>query len=157
MRGDSMRNYLDLTGKIALVTGASSGIGAATARVLAEQGAAVAIHTFIMKKAPRRRGRRSRKAAVKAIIVHADVRASQDISSMINAVRAKLGPIDILSEQRRIAGGTSPSPRIDRATLGRGFRSELEERFPLCPGRGAPNEGTQEWRDHQRRLHCRTQ
>ncbi|MDQ1473244.1 MAG: hypothetical protein QOJ99_4724, partial [Bryobacterales bacterium] len=38
-----MQNYLDLTGKTALITGASSGIGAAAAAIFADLGARIAI------------------------------------------------------------------------------------------------------------------
>ena len=39
-----MQTYMDLTGKVAIVTGASSGIGHATAQALANCGAAIAIN-----------------------------------------------------------------------------------------------------------------
>lgn len=42
-----MKNYLDLSGKVALNTGASSGIGAASAMVFAELGAQVTIGYYL--------------------------------------------------------------------------------------------------------------
>lgn len=87
---------LDLTGRVALVTGASRGIGAAIALALAEAGADIAVNY-------RERTRDAESVAAvitaagrRAITVAADVSDSTAIATMIRAVEQGLGAIDIL-------------------------------------------------------------
>lgn len=91
-----MRNYLDLTGRIALITGASSGIGAAAAEVMADLGAQVAIGYHGNQKGADQVRDRVASAGGKAITVRADVRRSDEIRAMVESVTKQLGPIDIL-------------------------------------------------------------
>ena len=72
-----MRNYLDLTGRIALITGASSGIGAAAATLMAEMGAQVAIGYHANQKGAEQVRDAINSAGGKAITVRADVRRSR--------------------------------------------------------------------------------
>lgn len=91
-----MRNYLDLTGRVALVTGASSGIGAATAAVLADLGAIVAIGYHRNQKGGERVRDQILSAGGKAISLRADMRVAAEIRSLVSSVATQLGPIDIL-------------------------------------------------------------
>jgi 3-oxoacyl-[acyl-carrier protein] reductase len=92
-----------LTGRVALVTGASRGIGAAVAWALAEAGADVAINY---------RDRATEADAVAAqitalgrrsITLAADVSNSAAVTSMVRTIEDKLGPIDILINNAGIA------------------------------------------------------
>jgi 3-oxoacyl-[acyl-carrier protein] reductase len=91
-----MTPYFDLSGKVALVTGASSGIGAATAQVLAELGANVAIGYFNNADGAGRTRQQVEKTGRKAAVIHADVRQAEGIQKLVGETRARLGPIDIL-------------------------------------------------------------
>ncbi|WP_136621447.1 MULTISPECIES: SDR family oxidoreductase [Mesorhizobium] len=85
----------ELNGKIALVTGASSGIGMATALALAAQGAVVAI-------AARRRQRlddqakRIRDAGGEALVIEADITDEAQATAMVSRVLESYGRLDML-------------------------------------------------------------
>jgi 3-oxoacyl-[acyl-carrier protein] reductase len=91
-----MHNYLDLTGKVALVTGASSGIGAATAAVLADLGAHIAIGYHRNQKGAEEVRAKIAATGAKVVAIQADMRHAAQIARMVQSTVEQLGPIDIL-------------------------------------------------------------
>jgi 3-oxoacyl-[acyl-carrier protein] reductase len=91
-----MTNYFDLSNKVALVTGASSGIGAASAKALANLGADVAI-TYHHNQAGAEQVRDEIAGlGRKVVAIHADVRGNDQITALVSRVTDELGRIDIL-------------------------------------------------------------
>ena len=91
-----MKQFLDLTGRTALVTGASSGIGAATAATLAELGARVALSYHHNQRGAEETRDRILAAGGKAVAIAADVRRPDDIKTLVARTVSELGPVDIL-------------------------------------------------------------
>jgi NAD(P)-dependent dehydrogenase (short-subunit alcohol dehydrogenase family) len=81
-----------LKGKVAVITGGNSGIGLATAREFAEQGAKVVISGRDQKTLTEV----ARELGPDALVVRADVAHLADIDKLFAAVRAKFGRIDVL-------------------------------------------------------------
>lgn len=91
-----MQDYLDLKGKVALITGASSGIGAASAELLAELGALVAIGYNQNGSGADEVRARIVNAGGRATMIRADVRDPDQIVSLVARASEDFGPIDIL-------------------------------------------------------------
>jgi 3-oxoacyl-[acyl-carrier protein] reductase len=93
---------IDLSGKVALVTGASQGIGAEVARVLHRAGARVVINHPDLGEGRTRRdaheiaGRLNADRPESAVVLAADVRSPEAVSSMMASVRELWGGLDIL-------------------------------------------------------------
>ena len=85
-----------LSGRVALVTGGSRGIGRATCLALAEHGAAVAVHYHRQAQAANEAVESIRHAGGHAIALQADVSDSAAIIALVEQASAQLGAIDIL-------------------------------------------------------------
>ena len=95
---------LDLTGRIALVTGASRGIGSAIANALAEQGAEVVLSSRKQADLDAEAERINAKFPGKAFAVAAHAGKPEDLERLVKTVMDRSGRIDILVNN----AGTNP-------------------------------------------------
>ena len=89
-------NTKKLTGKVAIVTGASKGIGASIAKCLAAEGAAVVVNYASSKAGADKVVAEITSSGGKAISVQADVAKKTDIDRLLAEMKAAFGQLDIL-------------------------------------------------------------
>jgi len=92
-----------LHGKVALVTGASRGIGRAIANGLAAAGVNVAINFRERELEAHQVHSELDRLGVRSIAIQADVSVAADVERLIGRISAELGPVDILVNNAGIA------------------------------------------------------
>lgn len=101
-----MKNLFDLTGKVALITGASSGLGVQMARGLAEQGAKIAIVARRIERLEKLAAE-FKENGTECLSVRCDITKEEEIITMVSKVLAHYGQIDILVNNAGMASGTA--------------------------------------------------
>jgi len=102
---------LSLKGKIALITGATQGIGLATARALADEGCHLAFCGRNTRQLQRRQKELEGKG-IRVLAVTCDVRNEQSVSELFKAVRRRFRRIDILINNAGIAHADLPIAKL---------------------------------------------
>jgi NAD(P)-dependent dehydrogenase (short-subunit alcohol dehydrogenase family) len=100
-------NLLDLGGRVAIVTGGGTGIGAATAMLLAGHGATVAIAARTVEDLERTAASVERETGQRCLVVPTDVKDEAQVVRMVERTVGELGRLDILVNN---AGGTRMGP-----------------------------------------------
>ncbi len=91
-----MSKVIDLSGRKALVTGGSRGIGRATVIMLAEAGADVVIHYQKNERAALETKQIAESRGVQALVAQAEISKREDVEKMVGSVLEQWGAIDIL-------------------------------------------------------------
>ncbi|WP_128291003.1 SDR family oxidoreductase [Afifella aestuarii] len=90
------QNGLSLEGQNAVVTGASSGIGAAVAAGLAKAGADVVINFHSDEEGAEKTLSAVERAGSRGVIIRGDVGRERDVHKLFDCCEAELGPVDIV-------------------------------------------------------------
>jgi len=109
-RSEVSRLAKDLEGKVALVTGAGSGIGHAIAQRFGREGASVVVNYFGYEHEAEQLASELSKSCERSIAVQADVSKSTDVRRMVEQAVKEFGRIDVLVNN---AGIESSHPFLD--------------------------------------------
>lgn len=133
----------ELEGKVALITGASRGIGAACALVMSREGADVAINYKESQHLANDVAEQVRSLGRRALVIQADVSDSEQVTRMVDQVLAEWGHIDILVNN----AGRHFHHKLEELTLEKwytGIDTNLTSQV-LCSQAVVPSMRKQKW------------
>jgi len=117
------------TGRVVLVTGASSGIGAATARLLAARGMRVVVNYLHSAQAAQEVVAEIKAAGGQAVAVQADVRETAAVQSMVERVGSAWGGVDVLVHNALTPYVIKPFQEMTWEELGGKLDDEMRAAF----------------------------
>ena len=125
----------NLSGRVAIVTGAANGIGAATAVALAAEGARVVVADVVTGDAT---VAAVRAVGGEAIAVHCDVADPEQVAAMVDTAVQRLGGLDVLVNNAGVGGGSTPLHELDLDDWNRTLAVNLTGPF-LCTRAAMPH------------------
>lgn len=133
---------MDITGKVAVVTGGASGVGRALSRGLAERGAAAVVVCDIDADGAAKVAAELEAAGHRAIAVHADVSKEADVQALVASAEA-LGPVGLFFSNAGIivAGGPEASDDAWARIWTINVQSHIYVARAVLPGMLARGEG----------------
>ena len=117
---------------IALITGAGRGIGAATARLLAERGYDLVVNYHSDSEAADRVVAAAQASGVRALAVQADVSREAEVVALFERVDAELGALTALVNNAGIVQPQSRVEGVSEERLNRLFRTNVNSAFLCC-------------------------
>lgn len=147
-----------LDGKVALITGAGSGIGRATSRIFAREGAQLVL-VDVVAEAAQETLEAVRQAGAKAFCLKADVSKSDEVEAAVARTVSEFGRLDCAFNNAGIEGEPALTHKCSEANWNRVTRDQPNRRLALSEGRNRPDAQTRSWRGDRKYLitggHCR--
>ena len=128
----SYKGFGRLQGKKAIITGADSGIGRATAIAFAREGADVLISYLDEHEDARESEKWVREAGRKAVLAPGDIRQKQHCDELVDRAEKELGGVDILVNNAGFQMSHDDPAEISEEELDRVFRTNFFGMFFLC-------------------------
>lgn len=114
-----------LTGKVAVVTGASKGIGAGIAKAFGREGASVVVNYASDRAGAERVAREIEASGGKALVVGASVANVSEIDALFREVKKQFGQVDVLVNNAGVFGST-PLESLTEAEYDRQFNTNVK-------------------------------
>lgn len=120
-----------MQGKIALVTGGARGIGAATSKLLASQGAKVVVNFAHNEQAAQKVVQEISDAGGESISIRADVRDEDQVANMVSSIVETWGTIDILVNNANMSFSMKPLSEMTWDEFSQKLNDEMKAAFHL--------------------------
>jgi NAD(P)-dependent dehydrogenase (short-subunit alcohol dehydrogenase family) len=142
---------LSFENQVALVTGAASGMGLATARAFAEAGAAVVLADF-KEDAVKAETRKLVAGGHKALAVRCDVSDDAQVAAMVDRTVAEFGRLDAAFNNAGVMARIAPTADSTREDSDRVIEDQLARGVELDEARAASDGTPGQRRDRQQRI-----
>ena len=114
-----------LSGKVAVVTGASKGIGAGIARALGREGATVVVNYASDKAGAEKTAQAITESGGEAVVIGGSVAVQADREALFAEVKKQFGKLDVLVNNAGVFGPT-PLEHLDEAEFDRQFNTNVK-------------------------------